>query len=140
MTREKEKMLTRDEILNADDIKTEKISVPEWGGFVLIRSLTAKQKDAWENSLYETKRSGRDVKVELKKENIRARFVAISIVDESGTLMFTAGDLTALSQKSAAAMDRVFSRAQKLSSVTDEDLDVLEKNLSTTQTDSSNTN
>ena len=33
-------MLTRDAILNAADLKTEAVPVPEWGGDVLVRGLT----------------------------------------------------------------------------------------------------
>ena len=35
--------LTREQILEADDLPTESLDVPEWGGEVLIRALNGAQ-------------------------------------------------------------------------------------------------
>ena len=48
------KALTRDEILGADDLKTESVKVPEWGGTVLVRELTGAERDEWEASVVKT--------------------------------------------------------------------------------------
>jgi hypothetical protein len=42
--------------------------------------------------------------------------------------MFTAGDLEILGSKSAAALDRIFTVSRKLSGLTEEDIEELEKN------------
>ena len=46
------KYLCRETILNANDIKTEEVNVPEWGGVVLVKSLTGSEKDKYEQSIY----------------------------------------------------------------------------------------
>ena len=135
------KALTRAEVLNANDSQKEKVECPEWGGYVFVKALTGTERDAWENSLYEVKsRPGRESEVTLKRENVRARFCAVSVVDESGTLMFAPADIEALGKKSAKALDRIFSVAQRLSGLSNTDLEELEKNLTKTQADTSTSN
>jgi len=69
--------------------------------------------------------------------NVRARLCAISIVDETGKRMFSDEDVRALGRKSAAALDRVFAAAQRLSGLTDEDVEELAKNSDGGQSDDS---
>lgn len=117
--------LTREQILQADDIKTETVSVPEWGGEVLVKALTGAQRDQFEiDSL-----AGKGKSQHVNLQNIRARLVARSIVDETGARIFQDGDVKALGAKSAAALQRVFDVAQKLSGLTDDDIEELTENL-----------
>ena len=44
-------LLTKEQMLAADDIKSERVEVPEWGGDVMVRGLTGTQRDAWEASM-----------------------------------------------------------------------------------------
>lgn len=46
-------ILTKDEILQADDLLQEEVPVPEWkeDGIVLARGLTAEEKEEFEDSL-----------------------------------------------------------------------------------------
>ena len=135
------KSLTRADILGANDITKEKVECPEWGGYVYVKALSAAERDAWENSMFEIKQKhGQAPEMIPKRENTRARFCAISMVDESGTLLFSPADVLALGAKSARALDRVFAVAQRLSGLSNDDMDILEKNLSTTQADTSTTN
>lgn len=122
-------ILSRDAILNSVDVKTELVAVPEWGGSVYVRGLTAGERDKWEASLYTTEKRGNSFEVVAHRDNIRAKFVAASVVDEKGNLLFTPGDIDALTHKSAAPMDRLFSVAQRLSGMSTEDVEELEKNL-----------
>ena len=57
--------LTRDEILQAQDIQFEDVKVPEWNGTVRVRGLTGVERDALEASLIEGK--GKDAQVNLAK-------------------------------------------------------------------------
>ena len=63
--------------------------------------------------------------VDLK--NVRAKLVARSVVDESGARVFDDADVLKLSDKSAAGLQRVFEVAQRLSGLSDEDVDELVK-------------
>ena len=128
-------LLTREDILNYNDIKTEIVPVPEWGGEVKVKGLTAGERDKWEASLYSTKRHGNNFEIVSNRDNLRAKFIAVSIVDDKGKLLFTSGDIEALAKKSAAPVDRIFSVAQKLSGMSDNDVEELEKNLNGDQKD-----
>lgn len=110
-------LLTRDGILAADDLKREEVSVPEWGGSVLIATMTGAQRDAWEQSLV----SGGKGKVDIS--NVRARLVSFCAVDEAGRRMFGDDDAEALGAKSAAALERCAVVAQRLNALTEQSLE-----------------
>jgi len=121
-------ILSREAILNAVDTKTELVSCVEWGGDVMLRGMTAGERDKWESSLFSTKRHGNSFEVVANKDNLRAKFIVASAIDEQGKPLFTVGDIDALTAKSAAPMDRLFAVAQRLSGMTNEDIEELEKN------------
>ena len=116
--------LTREQILQADDLKTESVEVVEWGGMVLMRGLTGTERDALEGSMIEIRGKSR----QLKLENIRAKLVAMTIVDEAGKRLFSDEDVRELGHKSASALQRVFEVAQRLSGLRAEDVEELVKN------------
>lgn len=111
--------LSRDAILKADDLVTEAVDVPEWGGKVNVRGLSGTQRDNWEASLVE--RRGR--KMVQNTYNIRAKLVVQCVVDDKGKRLFTDGDAEELGKKSAAPIDRIFAVASKLSGVNDDDVE-----------------
>lgn len=118
-------ILTRDQILDANDLEIQEVNVPEWGGTVLVRGMTGVERDAFEGSLVKGK--GKNTTVNM--DNIRAKLVASSIVDQDGQRLFTDQDVQALGKKSAAALDRVFAVAQELSGISQSDVEDLAKNL-----------
>lgn len=126
-------LLTRDAILNVLDLQTEDVEVPEWGGMVRVRGLTGSERDAFEQSIMEQR--GRDVALNLR--NIRAKLVALSVVDEQGNRVFSDADVKALGQKSAMALQRVFEVAQRLSGLRNEDVEELAKNSENGRSDDS---
>ena len=105
-------LLDRAAILAADDLKREAVSVPEWGGEVLISTMTGATRDAWEQSLADNGK--------VNVSNIRARLFACCAVDESGARLFSDADAEALGKKSGAALDRCVTVAQRLNKITDE--------------------
>jgi|TARA_B100001964_G_C14186844_1_gene579026 hypothetical protein len=111
--------LTKEQILQAQDLKTETITVPEWGGEVIVRTITAKERDAFEKQL--TQEEG-------GLENIRAKFVAATLVDEKNNLLFNEMQINDLGNKSASALDRVFAVGQKLAGLGTKDAEELSKN------------
>jgi hypothetical protein len=110
-------LLTRQQILEVEDIKTEDVEVPEWGGTVRVRGLSGTGRDAWETEMF-----GKDGK-STTLENARAKLVSRCLVDEEGQLIFTGADITALGKKSAVALDRVFTVCKRLNGIGKEDLD-----------------
>ena len=109
-------LLSKDQILSANDVKIKKVEVPEWGGHVFVRSMTAIQRDDFEV---------RHAKGTLK--NYRATIASRTICDESGALMFSEAEIAQLSQKSSGALSRIYDVAIDLSGVSEEDAQELEK-------------
>lgn len=126
-------LLSRAAILAAPDLPTQDVAVPEWGGAVRIRGLTGAERDAFEAAI--AQRKGKDVRMNL--QNVRARLVAMSAVDESGARLFSDGDVAALGEKSAVALERVFTAAMRLSGLTPDDVKDLTENLEPGQSEDS---
>lgn len=113
--------LSADDILNADDLGTEDVDVPEWGGKVRVRGLTGTERDQFEARFVEGKAKG--------FEAFSARLVAACAVDESGKRLFQGEAVTRrLGAKSAVAMARVSDVARRLSGFSEEDRDELAGN------------
>lgn len=117
-------MLTRAEILKVTDLQTDVVSIPEWGGDVLVRGLTGKERDQFESSIVEMK--GKVQSVNLA--NVRAKLVSLCVVGEDGERLFGDSDAEELGKKSARALQRIFEVAQKLSGLSGEDIEELTKN------------
>lgn len=115
------KILTKEEILQANDLVTELVNVPEWGGAVYVRGMTGLERDMYEDSILEQR--GKDRKVNLR--NARAKLVALSVVNEKGERLFSQADVVGLGKKNAAALQRVFDVATRLSGISEQDLNEL---------------
>ena len=119
-------LLSKTAILAAQDLQTEDVEIPEWGGAVRVRSFTGRERDAFEASM--VRGDGRDRRVDLT--NMRARLVGLTVIDESGQRLFTDEEADLLGAKSGAALDRVFAIAQKLNGLSGSDVEELTKNSS----------
>jgi hypothetical protein len=119
----KSPLLSRAAILDADDMEYEDMDVPEWGGTVRVRALTGTERDAFESSMYQQ----RGKNMVRNAANIRAKLVARSVVDDEGERIFSDQDVSALGKKSAAALDRIFEVAAKLSRINEDDVEEMGK-------------
>lgn len=126
-------LLSRDAIMSVDDMDYEIVDVPEWGGKVRVRSMTGSERDAFEASL--VKGTGKQQRVSV--ENIRAKLVALTVVDMEGNRIFNDKDITFLGRKSAAALDRVYEVSARLSKISKEDVDELAGNSESGHSDDS---
>ena len=109
-------LLTKAAILAARHLKTERVKA--WGGEVLVREMSGVERDAFEESCYTGR--GKDRKENFA--NLRARLVALCLVDEDGARLFaTAEDVKALGDTSAAAIDRVYSVCQRMNGLSAKD-------------------
>ena len=113
-------LLSRDSILQANDLPCERVAVPEWGGEVYVRGLGGAERDQLESIMLQDK--------VRSFENLSARLAAMTIVDEQGARLFTDADVATLGRKSSAALRRVVEVAQRLSAVSDADVEQLTKN------------
>lgn len=114
-------ILTKEQILKAEDVKRIKLAVPEWGGEVYISMMSGTARDEFESGILENLKGG-------KVSNSRARLAVATITDENGNRLFDRDDIEALGAKSSVALERCIKEAQKLNRLTSEDLEAAEKN------------
>lgn len=114
----------REDILNVDDLPTEKVPVPEWDVTVYVRSMTALERDMYEASLLENK----DADMTERLWNMRAKLVVLCCVDEDNNRVFKDSDVKALGQKSSRAVSRVADAAQLLNALGDESIEEIAGN------------
>ena len=111
-------ILSRQDILDADDILKELVEVPEWGGAVYVKGLSGAARGKYEASIIAVHGN----KTITDVEGMRYKMAAITICDEDGKLLFSDKDIKALAEKSAAALQRIFDVAKRLSKISDEDV------------------
>ncbi len=126
-------LLSRAEILQALDLPRERVAVPEWGGEVYVRALNGSERDSLEAWMLEMNGKG----AQDLYGNMTARLAAMTMVDEQGNNLFEMGDVVVLGKKSANALRRVVDVAQRLSGVTQADMEELTKNSASDQSDDS---
>jgi hypothetical protein len=102
--------LTRDNILDADDLPLEEVEVPEWGGSVYVRSMNGFERQEFDTWLMETQD-------DPNRTNMRGVVVCSCTTDADGVRLFTAEDAEALGKKSAEALNRVFDVAMRLNAL-----------------------
>jgi hypothetical protein len=124
-------ILTKDQILAAQDLETETVEVPQWGGSVMVRSLTARERGQLISSIVDQRAGGRT----LKLTEIQVRTCAMAIVDAQGNRMFEEADIAKLSRKSASALQVVFEVAQRLSGLSDDQVEELTEDFAETPSD-----
>lgn len=102
-------MSLRDKILEAKDIQTEMVEVPEWDVTLEVRGMSGADRAL----IYEALSSdGGDINAaELFAETV----IATAYDPETGARVFEKGDKTALMEKSAQAVDRAAKVGLRLS-------------------------
>ena len=121
-------VLSKEALLSADDRQVETVPAPEWGGLVYVRPLSGNQRDELEERYQDDK----------SMIGIRAWIAAAGLCDRDGTSMgFTPAEVKELGDKSGAALDRVAAVVKRISVMTAEDVQELEKNSEDDQSDSS---
>lgn len=135
-------LMTREQILTAPDIETEDVDlshIPGWGT-VRIKDLTAGERDKLEQSIVVERTetvNGKPVKKQVLRDNVRATFCAACIVGEDLRPLFTKQDIAQLGQKSARALDAIFTIIRKRNGISEDDVAELEGNSAGDQSDDS---
>jgi hypothetical protein len=119
-------LLDKESILKNTRLRVEKVDVPEWGGSVLVKEMTASERDRFEASLLKNTWDGKGK--EMSTEDIRAKLCALVIVNAKHEPIFREADIPALGSMSAGALDRVYAVAMRLSGLSKGDVEELAKN------------
>ncbi len=111
-------MLTKADILAADDKPRTTVEVEAWGGTVTIRSLSGADTRVLDML---TKKDPKDPKDPLL---FMLRLVQVTVIDpKTGDLMFTPEEIDAIGGRSVAALKIVFDAAAEHNALTKEDQD-----------------
>lgn len=114
-------VLSKDQILNAKDLHTETVDVPEWGGEVMIRVMRGVDRDAFEN-LCARHKGIQNV------PNVFARLCGMCICDDAGNRLFSEKEIDALGQRSCVALGKVWDAAIRLNRLNADEIESAEKN------------
>lgn len=116
------RVLSADQILAAEDIGIEAVDVPEWGGTVYVRAMTALQRERYLDSMRKVIGEGAKATVKTILAFGSAKLVALTVCDQNGNLLFDTSPETVqkLALKSAKAMERVVDVSARLNNL-DED-------------------
>lgn len=119
-------VLSKQNILQVKDSVIERVSVPEWGGEVCLRSITAAERGFIEAAAATYKESkGKDASF---ARTFTVKILSMALCDEEGKRLFSDDEVSQLAQKNAKVVARLAEVAQRLSGFAKEDLEELEKN------------
>lgn len=115
-------MLTKEQILKADDKVHKEIDCPRWGGPVRLQALDGDGRDQWEEMCADATDS-------KKYRGIRSTLIALCLVGEDGERVFeTDEDIEALNTRDAGTLNMLFEACQALSKISDKDVEDLAGN------------
>lgn len=112
-----------DRIKAADNKTPFSVDVKEWGVTVYIKQMTVGERDAFELAVQKSKKNGI---VEL--DNIRSRFLAMTLCDSAGQLLCKPDEFAQLATLSASPMERLFDIASKQNGLSKDDVETLAGN------------
>lgn len=102
--------------LSAIALTPVKVSIPELGGEVYIKQLTAKEREIYEENLKD-----------VPEHSIRATIATQVVCDEKGNLLFTADDVDTLNNAPSKVLMRIFSKFNEINGVGEEEASQAEK-------------
>lgn len=117
-------LLSKEDIAKktAEGLPRETVEVPEWGGEVLVQGMTGRQRDRFEAGLLE-RRGRHDV---TNVDNIRTKVVVQCLIGEDGERLYADHEADELGETAgAAAIERIYKVAARLSGISDDDLEEL---------------
>ena len=125
--------LSKNEILKANKLPTEIVATPEWGGEVIVKTLTGRERDAFEVDMLGDNKGNK----KLRLINIRAKLCARVMIGDDGNRLFSDKEVDKLGNMNCIPLDRIYEVASRLNKMTEEDIDELvEKSINDQSEDS----
>lgn len=110
-------MTLRERILGCNDLKAAQVQCPEWGCAVTVKEMTVGERADFEATV-----SGKP------NREIMAWWVAASVRDDDGKLLFEQSDVPQLLEKSADVVLRIWDAVARLNGLTKKDVDEIAGN------------
>lgn len=132
-------MLTREELLKKEKLKTVKVKFDE-KDFVFVRQMTGREREQFENLLVrKITKGGKVVDYQQAMGDFRAKLAVNTLCDRTGKNLMRPEDYATLSQNmSAYRLTKIADAAGKLNGISEEDKEELVKNSDSVQDDASN--
>ncbi len=131
-------MSLAEDILGIDDLKRERVLVPEWSSngeplVLWVHTIPCDDLDRFEQEVQRDKKGSPD----NTASNVRARLIAWTTFDDAGNRVFGEEHIQRLGQKGSKAVNRLFDVAARLNHVSESDIEELVKNSAETPSDDS---
>lgn len=126
-------LLSKSQVLAAEDDNYQVVDIPEWGGEIRIRGLTGAE---WAKVSAFDKDAQRQ---KLQPVCTDALMVVMGAIDDRGMALFTEGDLPSLSKMNAGILRYLSERIFRLSGIGDDEQAAMAKKLNRTPTNDSGT-
>ncbi len=107
-------LLTKEQILGADDLKNDTVEVPEWGGAVKVRSMSGAEAEKYSETVSEEGRSG--------VANIALLISMCAVDGENKPLFPDEEDLKALAEKDINVLNAVATACMKVNGFDQEEV------------------
>ncbi len=111
-------LLNKQQIKEANDLPTKVVSMPEWGGDVRIRMMSAKHQMEFQKLNV----------AEASEINVVVSLLIFSCVDDKNQLVFTEEDRGFLEDKSISSLLKLFNEAINLSVLSQQEIENKAKN------------
>lgn len=121
--------LSRDQFFAAKDLRYEAVELPNNGGTVFVRTMTARERFEVEDYLQRWKEvqedTSKDNDVEAVKlmNEVRAKVIIDTLCDKDGNPLLTKEDAGALMGRSVETLDLLFDTAMRLAKLKKTELD-----------------
>lgn len=127
-------MFTKEELLAAK-VARESVPVKVNGktGTVWVRGMTGTERDSWEQTVFAKRKGAKDEVYPY----YRASLIVRSVCDDKGARLFSDEDIVRVSEMPADILDDIYDVAARLSGISQEEVDRIEKNSMTDQSQSS---
>lgn len=101
-------LLNREAILGSQDIVTQDVAVPEWGGSIRVRTMTVAERNDF------ARRASSEDKV-----SVAAWLISVLAVDQAGVTLFKPEDVQELERRNFRAVDRVVQAILEVNGITE---------------------
>jgi len=112
MSKKEKNFLNAKSILAQNDLQTEDVEVPEWGGYVRVRELTLFERSKL-TDLYE-----QDIPEYQKHPKCLVAILSMGAINEDGAHLFSEEEAENLINKNPRVIDRICKVISKLSGMT----------------------
>jgi hypothetical protein len=129
--------VTAEEILAARSVPWEEVFLPSLKKHAIVVGMSGKARDTFEASLVVGKGKGRSVKTDNIRARLAARCLFTAPPDKGGRRMFTDDQADALGDVRADILAPIYDVAQRLSGVSDDDVEELGNESATASSSSS---